>query len=131
LGPDSGCTEQSDGTFTANSGNNYFNCAALLDPNGDDLVAQRGYAFGNLPPFFSGIRNPGYLNEDFSIIKRTALTESQFITFKVDIPNAFNRQSFSARNGDPTSATFGQPGGGGFAVLNAPRRIQLTLRYEF
>ena len=71
------------------------------------------------------------MNEDFSIIKRTALTETQFITFKVDIPNALNRHSFTARNGDPTSGTFGQPGGGGHGVLNAPRRIQLTLRYEF
>ena len=33
LGPNSGCTANPDGTFTANSGNNYFNCAALLDPN--------------------------------------------------------------------------------------------------
>jgi hypothetical protein len=131
LGSDSGCTAHPDGTFTANSSNNYFNCAALLDPNGDDLVAQRGYTFGNLPPFFSGIRNPGYKTEDFSIIKRTALTERQFITFKVDIPNAFNRHSFTARNGDPFSGTFGQPGGGGHSVLNSRRQIQLTLRYEF
>ena len=132
-GPNSGCSPNPDGTFTAKSSNNFFNCAALIDPNASLLVATQGYTFGNLPPFFSGIRNPGYVNEDFSIIKRTALTETHFITFKVDIPNAFNRHKFSAIDGSPTSGTFGMPGacGNGRCVLNAPRQIQLTLRYEF
>jgi len=87
-----------------------------------------------LPTFISGIRSPSYFNEDFSIIKRTAIAEGQFITFKVDIPNAFNRHTFSAIDGSPTSGTFGSPGGDHTqqsAVINGPRQIQLTLRYEF
>src|SRR5262249_43142724 len=107
---DSGCTRNPDGTFTATSSNNFFNCDALLDPNAPDLVAARGYAFGNLPQFFSNIRSPGYMNEDFSIIKRTNITESQMITFKMDISNAFNRHVFGQLDGDPTSGTFGVPG---------------------
>jgi hypothetical protein len=84
-----------------------------------------------MPLFFSGIRSPWYINEDFSITKRTLIAEGQTITFKVDIPNAFNRHVFGQLDGNPFSGTFGSPGGGGHAVLNAPRQIQLTLRYEF
>ncbi|HET9696805.1 MAG TPA: carboxypeptidase-like regulatory domain-containing protein [Terriglobales bacterium] len=131
FGADSGCTAHNDGTFTANSSNNYFNCAALLDPNAPDLVAARGYAFGNLPVFFSGIRTPHFFNEDFSIIKRTLITEGQALTVKVDIPNAFNRHTFGQLDGNPTDSVFGVPGGGSHSVLNAPRRIQFTFRYEF
>jgi hypothetical protein len=130
-GANSGCTGHSDGTFTSNSSNNFFNCAAIIDPNAPDLVAQRGYTFGNMPLFFSGIRSPGYVNEDFSIIKRTVITEGQTLTFKVDLPNAFNRHVFGQLDGNPFSGTFGNPGGGSHSVLNAPRQIQLTLRYEF
>jgi hypothetical protein len=120
------------GTFVPlNPSNNFFNCAAFLDPNAADLVAQRGFGFGNLPPFLGGIRSPSYLNEDFSIIKRTAITEGQFLTFKVDLPNAFNRHTFGPIDGDPTSSSFGVPGGSNHNVLNGARQIQITLRYEF
>jgi len=128
----SGCTENpDDGTFSSNSNNNFFNCAAILDPNAPGLVAQRGYTFGNMPLFFSGIRSPWYINEDFSITKRTLIAEGQTITLKVDIPNAFNRHVFGQLDGNPFSGTFGSTGGGGHAVQNAPRAIQITLRYEF
>jgi hypothetical protein len=126
-----GCDRHDDGTLTPKTSNNYFNCAALIDPNAADLVAAQGFTFGNLPNFIGSIRSPSYLNEDFSIIKRTAITEGQFVTFKVDIPNAFNRHTFGAYDGDPQSTSFGIPGGGGHTVYNPARRIQLTLRYEF
>ena len=131
---DSGCSENADGTFTANTGNNYFNCAAFLDPNVASLVAQRGYVFGNLPQYLSSLRNPGYVNEDFSIIKSTKIFETHTLMFKFDIPNAFNRHVFGRRDGKLTSSTFGAPGNAnfnGFTVLNAPRKLQLTLRYQF
>ncbi|MBS1866138.1 MAG: TonB-dependent receptor [Acidobacteria bacterium] len=132
FGANSGCHENPDGTFIANSTNNFFNCAALLDPNASAaLVAQQGYVFGNLPVAFSDIRSPGYINEDFAILKRTYITESQNIIFKLDIPNAFNRHVFGGIDGNPTSATFGVPGGGSHSVLNAARQIQITLRYQF
>ncbi len=134
FGTDSGCTENPDGTFHSNSGNNYFNCAAFLDPNAASLVAARGYVFGNLPQTVSGLRNPGYVNEDFSIIKSTKLFETHTLTFKVDIPNAFNRHVFGRRDGILTDSTFGVPGNANFAsrsVLNSARNIQLNLRYQF
>jgi hypothetical protein len=127
----SGCSANSDGTFSAKSTNNFFNCAALIDPNAAGLLAQRGYTFGNLPTTLSKIRTPSYLSEDFSIIKRTVITETHALTFKADIPNAFNRHVFGQLDGNPTSSTFGVPGGGGRSILNGARQIQLTLRYEF
>ena len=126
-----GCDPHSDGTFTSKTSNNFFNCDALIDPNAADLVAANGFTFGNLSPFIGGIRSPSFMNEDFSIIKRTAITEGQFVTFKADVFNAFNRHSFNAIDGDPQSTSFGVPGGGGHSVLNHARVIQLTLRYEF
>jgi hypothetical protein len=49
----------------------------------------------------------------------------------MDLPNAFNRHVFGQLNGNPFDGSFGVPGGGGHSVLNSPRQIQLTLRYEF
>ena len=145
-GTTSGCNENPDGTFSNQhvfdkdgndlgpSTNNYFNCAAFLDPNPASLVAQRGYVFGNLPQALSYLRNPGYINEDFSIIKNTRIFESQTLTFKLDIPNAFNRHVFGRRDGVIGDSTFGVPGYSNFSsanVLNAARNIQVTLRYQF
>jgi hypothetical protein len=130
-GSDSGCSQNANGTWHANSTNNFFNCAAFLQPDADSLVAQRGYVFGNLPVAMSGLRNPGYVNEDFAIVKRTTLFESHILIFKVDIPNAFNRHVFGRRDGNIFSNTFGVPGGGNHNVLNAARQLQLTLRYQF
>jgi Carboxypeptidase regulatory-like domain len=129
-GANSGCTEQANGTFTANSTNNYFNCAAFLDPNAPALVAQRGYVYGNAPLILGNVRSQPYFNEDFSILKRTAINEKQSIIFKVDIPNAFNRHVFDTLNGSVTSATFGAPSGN-LTVVSPVRQIQLTLRYQF
>ena len=135
FGADSSCQQGAPGaaagTYTANTTNNFFNCAAFLDPNAASFVAQRGFVFGNMPLSLGSIRNPGYVNEDFSIIKRTTLFESHTLVFKLDFPNAFNRHSFGHIDGNITSSTFGVPGGGGRSVLNAPRVIQMSLRYQF
>jgi len=137
FGGNSGCQKNAPGTpagtYTANTTNNFFNCAAFLDPNDPNSTsfAQRGFGFGNVPLSFGNIRNPGYVNEDFSIIKRTTLSESHTIVFKLDIPNAFNRHSFGHIDGNITSSTFGVPGGSGHTVLNSARIIQMSLRYQF
>jgi len=131
----SGCGENSTGTFTANSGTNIVNCAAFLDPSKASLAAGGGYVYGSLPQILSYWRSPRYVNEDFSIIKRTTIRESQAILFKLDIPNAFNRHVFGQVDGNIGDTHFGVPGYGNFAgtptVINSPRQIQATLRYEF
>ena len=127
-----GCSLNADGTFSSKTNNNYFNCAAFFDQNADSLVAQRGYRFGDLPLTLGNVRSEHYFSEDFSIIKRTAISESHSLLFKADIPNAFNRHIFGTLDGNvgPNNTTFGVPKGPR-GVINARRQIQLTLRYQF
>jgi hypothetical protein len=128
----SGCTENiTNGTFTAQSSNNYFNCAAFIDPNAAGLLAQRGYVYGDAPLILGNVRSEPYFSEDFAILKRTTFHENQSILFKVDIPNAFNRHVFGTRDGAVTDSTFGVSGGSGYNVVSAVRQIQFTLRYQF
>jgi hypothetical protein len=130
----SGCNEQPDGTFLPQSTNNYFNCAAFLDPNAPSLVAQRGYTFGNLSKVFGNVRSPVYMNEDFSLIKRFTLYEAHVLSFKVDFVNLFNRHVLARGDGCLTCNTFGRAGaqfGGSPSAVNGPKIVQLTLRYQF
>jgi len=142
----SGCDAHPDGTFTTQhvfdsnkvdlgpSTNNFFNCAAFFDPNASGVVAANGFSFGNMPKVFGQVRSPGYMNEDFSIIKRVTLYEAHVLSFKADLTNAFNRHTFSRGDGCITCGSLGQPGsqfGGGPFILNGTKKIQLTLRYQF
>lgn len=136
-GWNSGCFENGAGVFQPNPpptgaqlSPTPANCMAYLDPSAGSLAAGGGYVFGNLPSVVGWWRSPGYKNEDFSIIKRTAITESKAILLKFDIPNAFNRHTFAAVDGNPFDSHFGVPGSGG-SVLNGPRDIQVTARFEF
>ena len=125
----SGCHENANGTFTPLSTNNYFNCAAFFDPNASNLVAQRGYVYGNAPLVLGNVRSQRYFNEDFAIQKRTTFHENQAIIFKVDIPNAFNRHVFGTLDGGVGDSGFGAPKG--ITVVSPTRQIQLILRYQF
>jgi hypothetical protein len=125
------CNENSTtGLFTPASSNNFFNCAAFMDPNATGLVAQRGYVYGNAPLVLGNVRSQPYFNEDFAILKRTAIFEHQAIVFKADIPNAFNRHVFGTLDGAIGNTTFGAPKNN-LGVVSPVRQIQLTLRYEF
>jgi hypothetical protein len=135
----SGCTENGDGTFIFTPGNNaqIVNCPALIDPSLVSITAGGGFVYGNLPTAFSNWRSPGYVDEDFSIIKRTTIRESHVISFKLDLPNAFNRHRFGAGGGQPAAynTLFGTPGftfyGAPNGGLNPARQLQATLRYQF
>lgn len=127
--PVPGCTENNtNGTFSAPAGvTTYFNCAAFLDPNASGLVAQRGFAFGNMPRITGEVRSQKYINEDFSIIKRWGLTESQNLTLKADLVNAFNRHVFGTPDTGPADGTFGAV----FSTVDRSRKVQFALRYQF
>jgi hypothetical protein len=130
----SGCNEQPDGTFLPQSTNNYFNCAAFLDPNAASLVAQRGFTFGNLSKVFGNVRSPAYMNEDFSVIKRFTLYEAHVLSFKADFVNLFNRHTLARGDGCITCKTLGRPGaqfGGSPSSVNGQKIVQLTFRYQF
>ncbi|MBZ5616485.1 MAG: carboxypeptidase regulatory-like domain-containing protein [Acidobacteriia bacterium] len=136
-GWNSGCHEVN-GIFQSNylpgTGPGPVNCAAFADPsalnpNPDGSVSQ--YRFGNLPTAVSWWRSPGFNNEDVSVIKRTTVHEGQSILVKFDIQNVFNRHTFGGIDGNPFDSFFGVAGGGGHSVINNPRTIQATIRYEF
>jgi hypothetical protein len=123
-----GCTENSDGTFSSPAGvATYWNCAAFIDPNAANLVAARGYAFGNMPRIIGSVRSQGYVNEDFSIIKRMSLFESHSLILKAELFNAFNRHVFTRPDTGLQDGTLGTS----FGTVNGPRNVQFTLRYDF
>ena len=131
-GWNSGCTA-TNGLYAPNlpAAPQTVNCGAFVDPSAASLATGGGFVFGNLPTAVSWWRSPGYMNEDFAIIKRTSIREGQDVMFKADIPNAFNRHTFGGIDGWPGDQYFGVPGGSGHAVINSARNIQFTLRYEF
>jgi hypothetical protein len=123
-----GCTENPDGTFSAPAGAaTYWNCAAFIDPNAANLVAARGYTFGDMPRIIGSVRSQGYVNEDFSIIKRVNLFESNSLVLKAELFNAFNRHVFTRPDTGVQDGTFGTS----FGTVNGPRNVQFTLRYDF
>jgi hypothetical protein len=136
----SGCTENPDGTYSPQhvfingvdmgpSTNNFFNCAAFIDPNPSSLITTRGYIYGGAPLVLGNVRSPNYYNEDFAILKSTTIHENHEIDFKVDIPNAFNRHTFGTLDGWVGDNNFGAPKS--LSVSNGTRSIQFTLRYKF
>jgi hypothetical protein len=129
----SGCTENADGTYSPMSTNNFFNCAAFIDPNPSSLIATRGYIYGDAPLVLGNVRSQNYYNEDFAILKRTTIHENHEIDFKVDIPNAFNRHILDTLDGWVGDSNFGAPKNifGGNPIASPVRQIQFTLRYKF
>ena len=73
------------------------------------------------------IRSQKYFNEDFSIIKRWGITESQNLTLKGELVNAFNRHVFGRPDTGPGDGTFGAV----FGTVDGSRKVQLALRYQF
>jgi len=73
------------------------------------------------------VRSQPYVNEDFSIIKRSYITESQSLTFKAEFVNLFNRHVFTRPDTGPSDGGFGAS----YGTVDNPRTIQFTLRYQF
>ncbi len=104
-----------------------FNNAALLDQNGS---AREGgaYSFGNIPRVTAEARSQTFANEDFSLNKRTSITEQTDILFQAEAFNAFNRHVFGRPDtSGPNSSTFGFIN----STVDSPRILQLSLRFEF
>ena len=119
---------------------------AFADPNvlpvaqGSSVTVQQArggsYNFGNYPRNNGDVRNPGYFNEDISVLRNFNLSGDGrvFIQAKGEFLNAFNRHIFgiadSADTG-PNSATFGRVTSTVDGFGYAQRVIQLTLRLTF
>lgn len=114
----------------------YINPAAFTAPPPGE--------FGNAPKFISTLRARPYLNEDFSLVKRTPIGDRVVLHFQVSAFNVFNRVVWAP--GGPPTTIFNlapkdlseesiQNSNTPFGILTAqqndPRRIQLGVRVEF
>ncbi len=105
----------------------YFNPAAFIDPNSTAVRGTGAFTFGNIARVTGEVRTQKYLNEDFSLLKNTQVTERVVFTLKGEFLNAFNRHQFALPDVNPTDGTFGVPTG----TVNTPRNLQVTGRITF
>jgi len=76
---------------------------------------------------------PGFNNTDFSVIKRTQLSEHQLIEFRWEVFDAFNHANFGQPGRVVGSANFGQITNTRFATgdSGSSRQMQFALKYKF
>ncbi len=96
--------------------------------------------FGNAPRLLSGLRTPGQLVEDLSILKTFPITERVRFQFRTEFFNAFNRHRF-APSFTNYADTFVYFGGCGFGapgtgctlstLADSPRAIQFSGRLDW
>ncbi len=109
--------------------------AGSLDPNNPTSRWLNPGAFSVAAPFTLGngaqlygtARNPMFLVENFSAVKRTYLRETMNVEYRVDIFNLFNRNEFGNINASVGDPDFGRPAG----TQLAPRFIQMALKFGF
>ena len=87
--------------------------------------------FGNLGR--NVVIGPGFNNTDFSVIKRTKLTENQVIEFRAEIFDLFNHANFGQPGRVVGSANFGQITNTRVATgdSGSSRQMQFALKYNF
>jgi hypothetical protein len=105
----------------------YFNPAAFAKPAAG--------TYGNLGR--NALYGPGFGSVDFSVFKRTPITERIGTEFRVEIFNLLNRMNWANPNATFTSGSFGQltatkNGSSGAGLgFGEPRNTQLSLRIIF
>lgn len=94
--------------------------------------------FGDAPPVIGGgARRLPYYNEDFSLIKKTMVTERLNVEFRADFLNLFNRTVFGTGTGGDMygSVLSNQVGSTSFGQMseqsNQAREIQFGLKINF
>jgi outer membrane receptor protein involved in Fe transport len=102
--------------------NRWFDIAPFVAPAG---------RFGNLGR--NVVIGPGFNNTDFSVIKRTKLTENQSIEFRWEVFDAFNHANFGQPGRVVGSTNFGQITNTRFATgdSGSSRQMQFALKYKF
>ncbi len=114
----SGCNPNLPGSPTERI-SKYFNTACYAQPG--------PFEFGNEPRVSPYLRAQGIANYDFSINKRTAITERFKLEFRSEFFNLFNRKQLSPPNTQVGAGQFGQV----TAQYNQPRLVQFGLKLSF
>jgi hypothetical protein len=105
----------------------YFNPAAFAKPAAG--------TYGDLGR--DALYGPGFGSVDFSIFKRTPITEHVSVEFRAEIFNLFNRMNWANPNATFTSGSFGEltatkNGSSGAGLgFGEPRNTQLSLKVIF
>ena len=105
--------------FDPGNGDRYYDKSAFTVPD--------PFTFGNAPGGFGNARHFPFYNENFSLMKRTFITETINIEWRMEFYNVLNRTRFGGSNADVTSAAFGLVGGLGLS----PRNGQMGLKINF
>jgi hypothetical protein len=102
--------------------NRWFDIAPFVVPSG---------RFGNLGR--NVVIGPAFNNIDFSVIKRTKLTEDKLIEFRAEIFDLFNHANFGQPGRVVGSANFGQITNTRFATgdSGSSRQLQFALKFKF
>jgi hypothetical protein len=116
-----GCNKTTSGPAQSRL-NNWFNVSCFTVP--------AAYTLGNESATDPTLRTPGINNWDFSLLKKTTITERFNLEFRGEIFNLFNRVQFGPPNNSVTTAA--NPTTGIITTqVNQPRLIQLALRLLF
>ncbi len=88
------------------------------------------FTYGNIPPIFTGIRNPGSWNSNLSILKNFPIFSadgSRYLQFRMEALNIFNHPGYGGYDANVSDGNFGLITG----TANTERHIQLALKFVF
>jgi len=99
-----------------------------FDPS--TVVDAQAFTYGNLPPVFDNIRNPGNSDTDLSIMKKFPIrqNEARYFQLRVEAKNAFNQRGWGSYNTTITNPDFGLITSAG---PYGPRIMQVSARLFF
>jgi len=116
-----GCEKKTSGPAQSRL-NNWFNSSCFTVP--------AAYTLGNESATDPVLRSHGTANYDFSVGKKTEITERFKLEFRAEIYNIFNRVQFGLPNLSITTAA--NPTTGFVTTqINQPRLVQLAMRLRF
>ena len=116
-----GCNKQTSGSAQSRL-NDWFNVSCFTVP--------AAYTLGNESATDPVLRSHGTANYDFSLAKKTDITERFKLEFRAEIYNIFNRVQFGLPNLSVTTAA--NPTTGFITTqINQPRLVQLAMRLRF
>jgi hypothetical protein len=85
--------------------------------------------FGSAAPTYGGLRAQPFYTEDFSIMKKTRVTETTYFEIRAEFFNLFNRGRYGVPNVNFDDVNFGISARNG--DIFQPRRIQVGGRFVF
>ncbi len=87
--------------------------------------------FGTAPAVLDDVRPFPFYSENFSILKKTRLTEAVTLELRGEFFNLFNRHRYFGPANDLRFGDFGRSGVIDNYDIYAPRQVQLGIRFIF